>query len=241
MDAVDPAIRTDLAPTGTLRASINLGNPVLASGPPESPSGITVALAREVATRLDVDVDLQCHGAARESVAAVAEGRADVGFLAVDPGRPLQFTAPYVLIEGVYVVAGHSPLAGASDVDAAGVRIGVKEGSAYDLHLTRTLEHAAIERVAEGIDTFVERALDVGAGIRQPMTTWVADHPGHRIVEPAFMQIRQAVAVPEDRSAHSVAWLRDMVAELLASGWVAAALTEAGQDPALAAGLLSGW
>ncbi|KRF32336.1 transporter substrate-binding domain-containing protein [Nocardioides sp. Soil805] len=236
MEPVDPAVRADLAPTGALRASINLGNPVLASGSPEAPSGITVALAREVAARLGVDVELQCYGAARDSVAAVAEGRADVGFLAVDPGRPLQFTAPYVLIEGVYVVAVDTPLATAPDVDADGVRVGVKEGSAYDLHLTRTLTHATVERGAEGIDTFVARALEVGAGIRQPMTAWVDAHPGHRILEPAFMQIRQAVAVPEERAADSVAWLRDVVDALVASGWVAAALTDAGQDPALAAG-----
>ena len=88
----------------------------------------------------------------------------------------------------------------ADDVDAAGMRVGVKEGSAYDLHLTRTLQHATLERGAEGIDTYVERQLDVGRGIRQPMTEWVAANPGHRVVEPAFMQIRQAVAVPRDRA-----------------------------------------
>ena len=34
------------------------------------------------------------------------------------------------------------------------MRIGVKEGSAYDLHLSRTLEHATLERGPEGIDTY---------------------------------------------------------------------------------------
>ena len=84
-------------------------------------------------------------------------------------------------------------------MDGFGIRVGVKEGSAYDLHLTRTLQHATIERGSEGIEVYVERHLDVGAGIRQPMTEWVASHPGHRILEPAFMQIRQAVAVPQER------------------------------------------
>ena len=110
----------------------------------------------------------------------------------------------------------------ADDVDAAGIVVGVKEGSAYDLHLTRTLQHAHIERGSEGIDVYVERHLDVGAGIRQPMTEWVAAHPGHRVVEPAFMQIRQAVAVPQDRPDAAVEWLRALVDELLASGFVAA-------------------
>lgn len=225
----------DLAPTGTLRASINLGNPVLAAGTPQDPSGVTVALAREIASRLGLEVELVCFGAAKDSVAAILDGRADLGFLAIDAGRPLSFTAPYVLIEGVYVVSEDSTIEAADDVDAAGILVGVKEGSAYDLHLTRSLHSAHVERGSDGIDVYVERHLDVGAGIRQPMTEWVAAHAGHRVVEPAFMQIRQAVAVPQDRPATAVAWLRTLVDELLTSGFVAAALRDAGQEPTLAA------
>lgn len=232
---MDIAIAQDLAPTGALRASINLGNPVLAAGTPDQPSGVTVALAREIAERLGVGVELVCFGAAKDSVAAIDDGRADVGFLAIDPGRPLSFTTPYVLIEGVYVVSDDSTIVTADDVDAPGILVGVKEGSAYDLHLTRTLQHAHIERGAEGIDVYVERHLDAGAGIREPMTAWVATNPRHRVVEPAFMQIRQAVAVPRERAESSVAWLRALVEELLASGFVTEALRDAGQDPGLAA------
>jgi len=232
---VDIAIAQDLAPTGALRASINLGNPVLAAGTPEEPSGVTVVLAREIAARLGVEVEFLCFGAAKDSVAAISDGRADVGFLAIDPGRPLSFTAPYVLIEGVYVVSDDSTIEATDDVDAAGILVGVKEGSAYDLHLTRTLQHAHIERGPEGIDVYVERHLDVGAGIRQPMTAWVATNPGHRVVEPAFMQIRQAVAVPQERAESSVAWLCTLVDELVDSGFVTEALRDAGQDPGLAA------
>jgi polar amino acid transport system substrate-binding protein len=228
-------VSEQLAPTGTLRASINLGNPVLAAGTAKKPSGVTVALAREIAARLGVGLELVCFGAAKESVAAVTDGRADLGFVAVDPDRPLGFTSPYVLIEGVYVVSDDSTIEAADDVDAAGILVGVKEGSAYDLHLSRTLHHAHVERGAEGIDVYVERHLDVGAGIRQPMTEWVAAHPGHRIVEPAFMQIRQALAVPRDRPARALAWLQALVDDLLTSGFVADALREAGQDPGLAA------
>lgn len=231
----DSTMLGHLAPTGPLRASINLGNPVLASGTPDDPSGITVALAREIALRLGTDVELLCFGAAKDSVAAIVDGRADVGFLAVDPGRPLQFTAPYVLIEGVYVVADDSPVETSDEVDVAGIRVGVKDGSAYDLHLTRTLQQAQIVRGADGIEAYGEHRLDVGAGIRQPMTEWVAAHPGHRVVEPAFMQIRQAVAVPQDRAEAAVEWLRALVDELLVTGFVTRALRDAGQDPGLAA------
>ena len=105
------AIATDLAPTGPLRASINLGNPVLAQGTHAEPGGVTVDLARELATRLSVPLELLTFEAAKDSYAAMAEGRADVCFLAVDPAREkdVAFTAPYVVIQGVYAVPANSP------------------------------------------------------------------------------------------------------------------------------------
>ena len=213
-----------LAPTGTLRASINLGNPVLAQGTPEEPRGITVDLARELAGRLQVPLELVCFTAARDSFAALVDGRADVGFLAIEPAREEQvaFSAPYVVIEGVYVVAADSPVRAPDDVDRPGTRIGVKRGSAYDLFLTRTLQHAELVRGDEGVEVYATEGLDVGAGIRQPVTAWVAAHPGHRLVEPRFMEIRQAMALPKDRSAEAVAALRAFVDEMVTSGWVAA-------------------
>src|SRR6478672_6030965 len=122
----------DLAPSGVLRASINLGNPVLAQGTPDDPSGVTVDLAREVASRLEVPLELLCFDAARKSFEAMAGGRADLCFLAVDPARATEvaFTAPYVVIEGVYVVPVDSPVRSVADVDRDGVRVGVKHGSA---------------------------------------------------------------------------------------------------------------
>ena len=193
-------LAADLAPTGTLRASINLGNPVLAQGTPEAPSGVTVDIARELARRLGVPVSFQCFDAARKSFEALRTGAADVAFLAVEPARAaeVEFTAPYVLIEGVYAVAADSPIRTADDVDRTGVRVGVKEGSAYDLFLTRTLENAEVVRGADGIDAFRELGLEVAAGIRQPLTRHVAADPGLRLVEPRFMQIRQAVAIARD-------------------------------------------
>jgi polar amino acid transport system substrate-binding protein len=215
-----------IAPTGVLRASINLGNPVLAHGTPEDPGGVTVELAREVGRRLGVPVELLCFTAARDSFAALVDGRADLGFMAIEPARAEQvaFTSPYVVIEGVHCVPASSALRSLEDVDRPGIRIGVKEGSAYDLFLTRTLEHATLVRGAEGVTVFAEQGLEVGAGIRQPVTAYVEAHPDLRLLEPAFMQIRQACAVPKDRPAEAVAWLSELVEELTASGFVAEAL-----------------
>ncbi|MEU0266986.1 transporter substrate-binding domain-containing protein [Nocardioides sp. NPDC006303] len=229
-------IAADLAPTGTLRASINLGNPVLAQGTPDAPSGVTVDIARELARRLGVPVSFQCFDAARKSFEVLRSGSADVAFLAIEPARAaeVEFTAPYVLIEGVYAVAADSPIRTADDVDRPGVRVGVKEGSAYDLFLTRTLENAEVVRGADGIDAFREHGLEVAAGIRQPLSRHVAADPGLRLVEPRFMQIRQAVAVARDHRPATVRFLHDLVEDLKASGRIAESLATSGQDASVA-------
>jgi polar amino acid transport system substrate-binding protein len=230
-------IVTDLAPTGVLRASINLGNPVLAQGTPDAPTGVTVDIARETARRLAVPVELLCFDAARKSYEAMATGRADLCFLAVDPKREesVAFTAPYVVIEGVYAVPGDSSVAGIDDVDQPGVRIGVNEGSAYDLFLTRALRHATLVRGDDGVAEFLDRGLEVVAGIRQPVGELVAARPELRMVDGRFMEIRQAVGTTRTRRPDTVAFLRALVEELKANGFVAASLRAARQSDTLVA------
>ena len=226
----------DLAPTGTLRASINLGNPVLAQGTPDAPRGVTVDIARALGARLGVPVELVCSGAAKDSLAALQEDRADVCFLAVDPARAatVAFTAPYAVIEGVYA-ARDTSFATAADVDRPGVRVGVKQGSAYDLFLTRTLQHAELVRGSEGVAVFAAQALDVAAGIRQPVTDFAAGQPGLRVLEPRFMEIQQAVGTTRARREETVAHLAAFVEELKADGFVADALRRSGRTDAVVA------
>jgi hypothetical protein len=142
LTAAPSAAVSDLAPTRTLRAAIKLGDPVLASGTPEDPCGVTVDLAREVARRLGVPATFVCFDAARETCEAVTSEAADVCFVAIEPTREteLAFTPPYAVIEDVYVVPvpDDSPVIDPSGVDCPGTRVGVKRGSAYDLFLTRT-------------------------------------------------------------------------------------------------------
>ena len=181
-------------------------------------------------------MELVCFGAAKDSLAALQEDRADVGFLAVDPARAetVAFTAPYAVIEGVYA-ARDAPFATADDVDRSGVRIGVKQGSAYDLFLTRTLRHAEVVRGTEGTAVYVEQRLDVAAGIRQPVTDFAATVPGLRVLEPRFMEIQQAVGTTRARSEETVAYLRAFVEQLKADGFVAGALRRSGRTDATVA------
>ncbi|MFF3319874.1 transporter substrate-binding domain-containing protein [Streptomyces sp. NPDC003035] len=237
MTSATADITEDLAPTGVLRASVNLGNPVLAQGTPDSPAGVTVDLAREIGARLGVPVELVCFDAARRSYEAMATGRADLCFLAVDPAREAEvaFTPPYVVIEGVFAVPRDSAFTTVADIDHEGVRIGVKKGSAYDLFLSRTLRHASVVRGEEGVDVFRSEGLEVAAGIRQPMTAYVASDPGLRLIDERFMEIRQAVGTTLSRRPETVRFLSDLVEELKAGGFVADALRRAHQSEALVA------
>ncbi len=230
-------IASDLAPTGALRASINLGNPVLAQGTPAEPSGVTVAIAREIGARVNLPVQLVCFDAARKSFEAMTMGEADICFLAIEPAREAEvaFTAPYVVIEGVFAVPTTSAAQTPADIDQPGVRIGVKRGSAYDLYLTRTLRHATVVRGEEGVDVFLDDGLDVAAGIRQPMAAFVHERPDMRLIEDRFMQIQQAVGTTKGRRPDTVAFLRDVVEDLKASGFVSEAMLRSGQADATVA------
>jgi polar amino acid transport system substrate-binding protein len=236
MRNVTATIVTDLAPGGVLRAAINLGNPVLAQGTPAAPAGVTVDIGREIAARLGVQAEFLCFGAARESFEATVTGQADICFLAIEPAREAQlaFTAPYVLIEGVYAVPSRSPLSTPADVDSPGIRIGVKRGSAYDLFLTRTLAHATVVRGTEGTDAFVTGNLEAAAGVREPVTEFVAAHPEYRLIDERFMEIGQAVGAAKTRRQETRQFLHGLVEELKASGFVADSLRRSGQSAPVA-------
>jgi len=229
-------IVTDLAPAGTLRAALNLGNPVLVQGTAAAPTGVTVDIANEVAARLGAQVEFRCFGAARESFEATVAGQADICFLAIEPARAAEitFTAPYVLIEGVYAVPNGSPLTTVADVDRAGVRVGVNHGSAYDLFLTRTLKHATIVRGTGGTEALLAGSLEVAAGVREPMTEFIAAHPDYRLIAGRFMEIPQAVGTAKTKRQETAQFLHELVEELKATGFVAEALRRSGQTAPVA-------
>ncbi|MEG0182494.1 MAG: transporter substrate-binding domain-containing protein [Stenotrophomonas sp.] len=208
--------RHALAPSGFLRVAINLGNPVLAQGDADAPHGPSVELATALAQRLGVQARFNCHDAAASVVAAAATDAWDLAFLAVDPARAdrIAFSAPYVEIEGTYLVRDDSAAQQVADLDRAGLRIAVGRGAAYDLFLSRDLRQATIERAdtsAAAITLFDQQRLDAAAGVRQPLQAWAQAHPGHRVLDDRFTVIQQAVAAPAARPA---AALRALFAEV---------------------------
>jgi polar amino acid transport system substrate-binding protein len=232
---------TELAPSGKLRAAINFGNAVLAQKDPASgePRGVSPALARELAQRLGVPVAFVPFEAAGKVFDALPSGVWDVAFLAIDPTRAagIDFTAPYVMIEGTYVVPANSPLRTIADVDRDGVRVAVGRASAYDLYLTRTLKHAKLIRESSGVDAFdlfLKDRLEAIAGVKQPLVAFTKTHPDTRLIPGRFMVIEQAVGTPKGRPA-GARYLSTFVEEMKASGFVARALAESGQNDAAVA------
>ncbi|AEG70822.1 ABC transporter substrate-binding protein [Ralstonia solanacearum] len=231
---IDPTLLAELAPTGALRASINLGNPILAGlDAQRQPAGVSIDLANALAQRLGVALQLVVVDAAGKSVDVVSQEQADVGFFAIDPRRAasLRFTEPYVLIEGWYLVRADSPIRGNAEVDRAGNRVVVGKGSAYDLFLTRELRHAEIVRAPTSpavVQTFLDTQCEVAAGVKQQLEADAARTPGLRLLDERFMVIRQAMGVPVGRGARAAQYVAGFVEEMKASGFVAHALQRHG-------------
>jgi polar amino acid transport system substrate-binding protein len=223
-------LAASFAPTGTLRASINLGNPILASRNADGQvTGVSVDLAQALALRLGLNASLVVFDSAGKSVDAVTNQQADIGFFAVDPvrGQGIAFTAPYVLIEGSYLVRQNSPLQSNSEVDRAGIRVAVGKGSAYDLYLTRELKNAQLHRAPTSpttVDFFIQEHLEVAAGVKQQLEMDAQRIPGLRLLPGRFMVIEQAMGLAKDRSAAAQNFLWQFVEDMKANGMVAAAL-----------------
>lgn len=232
---VTPEIRAAFTPTGRLRASINTGNPILAAtdAATGSAKGVSVDLARGLAARLGVELELVVFDTAGKSVDAVTQEQADVGFFAIDPqrGEGIHFTAPYVLIEGCYAVRNDAPLTSPEQVDHAGTTVVVGKGSAYDLYLSRHLKEATIVRAPSSpavVEYFLAQGADVAAGVKQQLEADARRLGGLRLLPGRFMVIQQAMGCPRSRGNAAAALLAGYVEDMKRSGLVAAALQRHG-------------
>lgn len=221
--------KSDLAPTGRLRAAINYGNPVLAKrGPGGEAEGVSVDLARELAKRLGVPLEVVPFDAAGKVTAAAKSNAWDIAFIAIDPARgaDMEQSPPYVVIEGAYLVRNESPLRSNDEVDRPGRRIAVGKGSAYDLYLTRRIKQAELVRAPTSpkvVDFFLGENLDVAAGVKQQLEMDAKRVGGVRLLPGRFMVINQAMASQKGKAA-GARYVREFIEEMKASGFVAQAL-----------------
>lgn len=219
--------KAELAPTGVLRAAINMGNFLLVTGKTAAgdPVGVAPDMAREIASRLGVPVAYVPFARPGDLADAADSGVWDIGLIGAEPQRAekILFTPAYVEIEATYLVPAGSPLQSIAAVDRKGVRIAVAARSAYDLWLERNIKEAALVRAEGGDATFEmfrERKLDALAGLRPGLLGYAQKLPGARILEGQFTAVQQAIGTARKNTA-GAAFLEDFVAEAKRSGLVA--------------------
>ena len=220
-------IRAELAPTGVLRAGINLSNFLLVTDKSAEgdPIGVSPDMARAVADRLGVPVEYITFPSPGELADAAVEDVWDIGNIGAEPERAktIAFTAAYAEIEATYLVPAGSSIQTIDEVDREGVRIGVYGRSAYGLWLTDNIKNAELVKtdgVDVSFDIFVEQGLEALAGLRPRLVTDVQQLPGARILDGQFSAVQQAIGTKPERTA-AAAFLREFVEEAKASGLVA--------------------
>ena len=234
MTDITPGIRADLAPTGALRAAINYGNFILATRDRATGQsrGVAVDLAREVARRLEVPLEIVAFDSVAVMGDAAPTGVWDIAFLGSDPQREMlmSFTAAYLEIEATYLVPGPSPLRTAADVDREGVRVAAPARANYELFLRRNLKRAQLVSTASNdaaFDLLATGQAEALAGLTQALHDRLPRLPGSRIVQGRFMGVQQSIAVPKGRET-GLAYLRRIVEDAKASGLVARAIEATG-------------
>jgi polar amino acid transport system substrate-binding protein len=219
--------RSELAPTGTLRVALNMSNFLLTAADPVTgePRGIAADLGRELGQRLGVPVTLLPYPNPGELADAAPTGVWDVGFIGAEPQRAhaIDFTAAYVEIEATYLVPPGSPLQTIAEVDRPGIRIAAPARSAYELYLSRTLQHAQLVReqgAENAFKRFVTDRLDALAGLRPRLVSDKENLPGSSLLEGRFTAVQQAAGTPQGRPA-GAQYLRAFIEDIKATGLVA--------------------
>jgi len=221
------AARAELLSPSTLRVGINIGNILLVTGKADNgdPEGIAPDMSRALAEHLGVEVYYQSFATPGEVADAAERDEIDVGLIAEEPKRAevIDFCDPYVEIEATYLVPAGSSLRTIEDVDAPGVRIAVSERAAYDLYLSRTLQHATLHR-ARGLPgafkLFVDEELDALAGLVPALRENAESVPGSRVIPSRYTAVQQAIGTLHGRPALNAA-VQAFLREKKASGFVA--------------------
>jgi polar amino acid transport system substrate-binding protein len=216
-----------LAPSGTLRAGINMSNFLLVSSrtPDGGPAGVSPDMARAIADNLGLALEYVTYPNPGVLADAATRDEWDIALIGAEPQRAevISFTPAYTEIEATYLVPAGSPLQAISDVDTAGTRIAVAERTAYGLWLDRNIRNAELVH-AVGLDgslsTFLDQKLDALAGLRPRLIKDVQSLPGARLLDGCFMAVQQAVGVPRPKQA-ALEYLVRFVEAARTSGFVA--------------------
>jgi polar amino acid transport system substrate-binding protein len=227
-------IRAEIAPTGTLRVGVNLSNMLLVTDRAEdgTPIGVSPDMAAALADQLNLPYRYKTYPNPGASADGMTAGDVDIVLIAneAERAKTIAFSPAYCEIEGTYLVAGESPIVDIEQVDRPGIRIAVADRAAYDLYLSRTLEHAELVR-AQGlpgaVDLFVRERLDVLAGLRPALIENAKSIPGSRLLDGRYITILQSIGTAPDRR-EAIPFIADFCRDACASGFVAELLERHG-------------
>lgn len=216
-----------LAKDGVLRVAINTGNRALVQQDGDTLTGVSPALAARLATEIGAQMHAIVYDGAGKVFADADRDVWDVGFLAIDAMRAekIAFTEPYIVIEATYAVRADAPFKDVADIDTAGVHVLTASGSAYDMHLTKTLTQATLERLGtppESFAAFKAGKCDAVAGVRASLEGVFGNDPTMRILPGVLTSVQQAMVLPhrDDPRIHA---LNAFVVRAISSGFVDAA------------------
>src|SRR5437016_12742126 len=231
---MSPEVRSELAPTGVLRAAINMGNFLLVTGkdPSGDPSGVSPDMAAAIAARLGVPVRYIPYARPGEIADDAEKGLWDIGNIGAEPQRAavINFTAAYAEIEATYLVPAGSPIRNVGEVDQPGKRIAVTARSAYGLWLENNIKRAELlqfDNADTAIKAFVDKKMDAYAGLRPGLLPVIEKLPGSRMLDGQFTAVQQAIGTPKKNTA-SFPFLRDFVEESKQNGLIASLIERHG-------------
>ena len=235
LPVVDDEIVLALAPTGTLRAGINLSNFLLVTGESDTgqPIGVSPAIAKVLGDLLGCDVEYRCFASPGEVADAAEQNQWDIGNIGADPARAsfIAFSDAYCEIESTCLLPAGSGITSFEQVDQPGVRIATKHRAAYSLWLERNLKHAElvqVDSIDASFDAFVDQKLDVLAGLRPRLLDDCSRLPGSTLLPDKFAAVQQAIGTPNARGPAGASYLQLFVSAAKQSGLVQALIDKYG-------------
>src|SRR5579871_1621940 len=194
------ALRDVLAPSGALRAAINLSNTLLVSGRSNdgSPVGVAPDVARAVADELGARLSHIPYRTPAEIVDAASRDEWDIALIGDEHAREgvLSFTRPYALIEATYLVRGQLKGNAAKDLDRVGMRIAAPRRTAYGLWLEKNLKKATLvlaDGISEARVLLAREEVDALAGLRPWLERDEHSMPGVEVASGSFAAVQQSI------------------------------------------------
>lgn len=229
-----PEVRQVLAPTGKLRVGVYPGSPtsMLRDSASGEAKGVSVDLGKELAKHLGVPYEQVEYRRAAEVIEGLKSGGADFAISNATPARAkdVDFTQPVLSIELGYLVPPGSALSTLADVDRAGVRVGVTQGSTSQSTLPGQLKNAAVvpaPTLKAAVEMLSQGKLEAFATNKAVLFEMAESLPGSRVLDGRWGVENLAIAIPKGRD-RGMSYMRKFVEDANSQGLVTRAAERAG-------------